>query len=135
MGDVAGVNRERRLRQHRIDLGDRLLEGAKRVGIGRLVEADMAVADLQERHAGGLGRLRGTDQSQRTGYAARNGPQHAGTGPGHAFQHPAAADAASFFIAVVIEFAHRQSPWTLDWVVGTGSGERRVYSRISRWAA
>ena len=124
MRDVAGVDHERRLDRHRLDLVDGFLQRAERVGIGRLVEADMAVADLQEGHAGGLGGLRRTDQSQRTGHAARNGPEHAGACPGHAFQHAAAADAVCFIVMVVI--AHGKSPWALDWafrdVIGRGAG-------------
>ena len=54
--------------------------------------------------------------AQRAGHAAGNGPQHAGARPGHAFQHPAAADARGIVIVVVIGFAHDKSPWTLDWV-------------------
>ena len=48
MGNVAGVDDEGRRRRHRVDLGDRLLKGAERIGIGRLVEADMTIADLQK---------------------------------------------------------------------------------------
>ena len=67
MADVAGVNHERRLYRHRLDPVDRLLQRAARVRIGRLVEADMAVADLQEGEAGGLGRQRGFDQPSERG--------------------------------------------------------------------
>ena len=48
MGDVAGVNRQRRLDGHGVDVVDRLLERGRDVGIGFLVEADMRIADLQE---------------------------------------------------------------------------------------
>ena len=48
MGDVAGMDHKGRLHRQRLDLADGFLERAERVGIGRLVEADMAVADLQE---------------------------------------------------------------------------------------
>jgi hypothetical protein len=68
MGDVAGVDHEGRLHRHRLDLVDRLLERAERVRIGRLVEADMAVADLQEGQAGGLAsRLRLADRPSERG--------------------------------------------------------------------
>ena len=43
MGDIAGVNHESGLWPKSADLGDRLLQRAERVGIGRLVEPDMAV--------------------------------------------------------------------------------------------
>ena len=66
----------------------------------------MAVADLQERHPGGLGGLRCVDDAERTGHAAGDGPEHAGARPGHAFQHAAPADAV---IGVVV-IAHGKSP-------------------------
>src|ERR1700729_4590352 len=43
MGDVAGMEHECRLVWKRFDLRDRLLQSAERIGIGFLVEADMAV--------------------------------------------------------------------------------------------
>src|SRR6266446_6382268 len=46
MGDIAGMNDEGWLHAKSLDLADRFLERAQRVGIGRLVEPDMAVADL-----------------------------------------------------------------------------------------
>ena len=49
MGDVAGMEHERRLVGERLDLGDGLLQRAERVRIRGLVEADMAVGNLQER--------------------------------------------------------------------------------------
>ena len=64
MRDVAGVDHEGRLRRELADLADRFLQGAEGVGVGRLVEADMAVADLQEGEAGRLGRLRVAEQAQ-----------------------------------------------------------------------
>jgi hypothetical protein len=48
MGDIAGVNDEGRLGRKRIDLFHRFLKRADGVGVRRLVESDMAVADLQE---------------------------------------------------------------------------------------
>ena len=51
MRDVAGVDHERRLRRQRLDAADGLLQRALGVGIGGLVEAHVAVADLQEGEA------------------------------------------------------------------------------------
>jgi hypothetical protein len=48
VGDIASVNDEGRLDRKRIDLVHRFLERAERIGVRRLVESDMAVADLQE---------------------------------------------------------------------------------------
>src|SRR5206468_9575809 len=45
---VAGVNDEIGLRRQRLHLGDRLAESGASIGIGRLVEADVAVAQLDE---------------------------------------------------------------------------------------
>ena len=53
MRDVAGMNDERWLHRQGLDFVDRFLERAEGVGIGRLVETDMAVADLQERQPTG----------------------------------------------------------------------------------
>ena len=57
---------------------------------------------------GGLGGLRGADHAERVGHAAGDGPEHAGAGPGHAFEHAAAADAVVFIVVVVV--AHDKSP-------------------------
>ena len=72
MRDVAGVDHEGRLHRHRLDPIDGLFQRADRVGIGRLIEADMAVADLQEGQAGrlllgGPGRV---DEAERAWHAA-----------------------------------------------------------------
>ncbi len=49
---VAGMNDEIRPFAERLHLGDGFAEGRAGVGIGRLVEADVAVADLQEGERG-----------------------------------------------------------------------------------
>src|SRR4029077_2043842 len=48
MRDIAGMQHHRRLLRQRRDLVERELQGSVRVGIGFLVEPDMAVADLDE---------------------------------------------------------------------------------------
>ena len=58
MRDVAGVDHEGGLLRDRLDVGDRLFQRALGVRIGRLVEAHVAVADLQEGEALGVGGLR-----------------------------------------------------------------------------
>ena len=100
MGDVAGVDHEGRLLRQRADLGDRLLKRRQRVRVGRLVEADMAVADLQEGEGGGFRRLRLAEQAERFRHAAGDCPQNAGARPDHAFEGVAAADA--FGLAIVV---------------------------------
>ena len=58
VADIARVDHEGRLFRHRLDEVDGFFERAKRVGVGRLVKTDVAVADLQEGQAAG-GRSRG----------------------------------------------------------------------------
>src|ERR1700684_3307436 len=48
MGDVAGMEHECRFVGKRFDLRDGLLQSTKCIGIGFLVEADVAVGNLQE---------------------------------------------------------------------------------------
>ena len=89
--NVAGVQHERRPRRYRLDPADRLLERALGVGVGGLVKAHVAVADLQEREPLALLGLRLAEKAERARHAARHGPQQAGAGPGHAFENLAPA--------------------------------------------
>src|SRR4029077_5888982 len=128
MGDIAGVNDEGWLDRKRIDLVQRFLERADSVRVRRLVESDMAVADLQK---GQPTRFRCpclADNAHRAGDAAGDSPQHAGTGPGHAFENLAAADAA---IVAVIK-SHRQSPLKPGSLPRIRSGMNKIYSLFSR---
>ena len=84
---VAGMDDERRRRRHAVDLGDRLAESGGDVGIGLLGEADVAVADLHEVEAAGIGLLRRILQRVRPRHAADQGPGEAGARPCHAFQN------------------------------------------------
>ena len=110
MADVAGMDQKSRLLRLRIDLGDGLFQRAERIRIGRLVEADMTVADLQEGQPLGFGRGGFTHDTERVRHAAGYGPQHAGADPGHAFQHFAPAGAV-----ITIGFAHCRSPLKGRW--------------------
>src|ERR1700761_9307125 len=65
MRDVAGVNDEGRLHRHRLHLGDGFAQRAERIRVRLLVEADMAVAHLQESRSGGLRRGSFADQAGR----------------------------------------------------------------------
>src|SRR5262249_8266208 len=109
-----------------LHLLDRLLERAERVRVGGLVEAHMAVADLQEGEAGGL-RHGLADKAERGRHAARHRPQDAGSGPGHAFQHLATADAVAVVRTIVILRAHESPPW--GWSPRACLEDRAVYSR------
>jgi hypothetical protein len=112
MGDVAGVDHERGLRRHRFDLGDGFAQRAERVGVGRLVEADVAVADLEEGEGWSLGGEHLVEQAQGFRHAARQGPQHASPGPDHALEGAPAGDSSFFdvgcgFSLQGLVFAHR----------------------------
>src|SRR5215469_14842394 len=130
MTDVAGMDHKGWLLRQGIDLGDRLFQCPKRVRISWFIEADMAVADLQERQATGFRRLRLAHDAERVRHAASNRPQHAGAAPGHAFQHLAAADAV-----LMIEFIHRESPFSRALAISAMRlararlDESRLYSR------
>jgi hypothetical protein len=54
VGEVAGVENQLRLVDRRVDLADSDLQGAVYVGNSRPIEADVAVADLDESEVGGL---------------------------------------------------------------------------------
>ena len=96
VGDVAGVDHERRVARHRDDLVDRHLEGRARVRIGGLGEADMAVGHLDEGEAR-VRRLRRANQTRRR-HAAGHRPDDAGPGPQHALQGLAAVVSPAFVI-------------------------------------
>ena len=93
VADVAGVQHEGRLWPQGLDSLDGQAERAGDVGVGGLVEADMAVADLDEAEParGRLGRLGGADQP-RARHAAGDRPEHARPDPGHAAQQAAPVD-------------------------------------------
>src|SRR5664280_797800 len=126
--DVAGVDHEGRLCRNSFDAGDRPFQRALGIRVGRLVEAHMAVADLQKRQAQSSGRfgvgghgfrsVSLIDQAERMRHPAADGPQHPGAGPGHAFQHLAAAGA-------VIVVCHRRSPLTRYAFRGLDQAKRR----------
>src|SRR6476660_10356154 len=48
MGDIAGMDHEGRVCLQFLDLPDGLAKRAKRIRIGRFIEADMAVADMRK---------------------------------------------------------------------------------------
>src|SRR5262249_3013129 len=128
MRDVAGVDHEGGPDRQRLHLGHRLFQGAVDVGIGGLVEAHVAVADLQEGEAAGALRLRLANDAERTRPPAADRRQDAGPGPGHALEHVAPRGAV---VVVTIVIAHRVlSGWP-----NTGQprrpGDAAVYSRES----
>src|SRR3984893_12512844 len=99
MREVAGVNEKLRLLWKRVDLVDRCLHRAGNVGISRLVEAAMAVADLHKREIV-FRCFRVGSQQFRGGHASGNCPYYAGSGPRHALQKASAVDAVLEKIAV-----------------------------------
>src|SRR6201982_2184475 len=95
MGDVAGMNHEGGLCPECTHLGDRFLERAEHIRIGRLVEADMAVRNFEEGKPR-RGRLRLADDLCRWN-ASRQRPHEPGPAPHHAFERLPAVDCAKFF--------------------------------------
>ncbi len=91
MADVACMDHERRLSRHPRDLVDRGVQRDARVRIGGLGEADVAVGNLNEGKAA-FRCFRRADQP-RCGHAAGDRPNHAGSGPQHAFQSLPAVEA------------------------------------------
>src|SRR5215467_3454200 len=110
MRDVAGVDHERGFYRQRLDSVDGFLIGAGRIGIGRLVEAHMAVADLQECQVPGALCHRFVDDAERARHAARYRPQDSGSSPGHAFKDLATAEAAASLLITMIVVTHGVSP-------------------------
>src|SRR5262245_11642330 len=95
MGDVAGVNHEGGLCPECTHLGDRFLERAEHIWIGRLVEADMAVRNLDEGKAR-RGGLRLADDLC-CWNASRQRPHETGPAPQHAFERLPAIDPVNLF--------------------------------------
>src|SRR3984957_1383381 len=121
MRDVAGMDHERRLGRHGDDLADRFPQRAERIGIGRLVETDMAVGNLQETEPR-LGRLRRSDQ-RRFRHAAGERPYHAGSRPDHTFERLAAVE------SFILTMRHLASPRPALCRSRRRLGVRRDYSR------
>ncbi|HUI56384.1 MAG TPA: hypothetical protein VLY04_15520 [Bryobacteraceae bacterium] len=109
MADIAGMDEEGRWFSHRIYFGDGGLQSALDVGVGLFVEADVAVADLNEAQVA-LGRLAVACHLAVRG-AAGERPNHAGAGPSHAFQETALINAV-FFMIVSDVSCHGEVAWT-----------------------
>ena len=97
VGEVAGVENQVRLLDGGVDLVDGHLQGTVDVSIRRLVEADVAVADLNESEVGGFGLAFLSAEELRAGYAAGERPYYSGAGPLHALQKAAAVHVAIEF--------------------------------------
>ncbi len=90
MSEVARVENQVRLLDGGVDLIDGHLQGTFDVSICRLVEADVAVADLNESEVGGFGIAFLSAEELRAGYAAGERPYYSGAGPLHTLQKAAA---------------------------------------------
>src|SRR5713226_686584 len=93
------MQQKRRTVWQRADAVNGLLECAGDVHVGDVLEADMAVADLNEAEvttSGGAG-LR---QTTRRENASAQRPYDAGPGPGHALEEAAPVDAVSVVVFV-----------------------------------
>src|SRR6476469_9875741 len=87
--EVTCVENKIRLLDGRVDLVDSQLQGAVDVSIRRLVEADVAVADLNERKIGFVLAVRRTEEL-RAGHSFCERPYDSGAGPLHALEKTAA---------------------------------------------
>lgn len=109
VGEIAGVENEIRRRRQRVDLGHRFLQGAEHILVCFLVEPNVAVADLHEGEiSADLRRLGAAwPQNSRDDEAAARGPEHARSGPGHAFQKAAPVDAVMVVIVYQVVVVHK----------------------------
>src|SRR3984893_10327408 len=102
MGDIAGVDHEGGFGWKPIYLADRFLQGPEGVGIGRFIETDMAVRNLQEAEAGGgfVGRLRRFDAEELRGFGhtPAERPNNARPGPDHTFERAAPVDPCALLV-------------------------------------
>src|SRR6266487_6224624 len=87
------MNKERRRGRHCVDAIQRNFESRSDILVRLLIEADVAVADLQKAKVGSWQRLAGFRnlcQSFRRKYATADCPKQASTGPCHAMEKAAA---------------------------------------------
>src|SRR3977135_1374755 len=84
MGNVARMDHKGRAGLHRLHLADGFAKCAESVRIGGFVEADMAVADLQESEAGGHRRERINSQPYGFLHSTAKWPQNPSPSPTHA---------------------------------------------------
>jgi hypothetical protein len=101
MTQVARMNKEVWRALQGVDLADRLLQRRGNVSVSCLVEADMAIAYLNEAECSTSVRLmlRHLPEGFRTKHSSAYRPNHAGASPSHALQKTAAVYAV--FIQVV----------------------------------
>src|SRR5579862_5290963 len=104
MSEVAGMQNERRGRRQCIHFGNRFTQGGGHVRIGRLIETDMAIADLNEAEVA----LEVThvvlhDIAQREGLQnpAFHHAERPGARPGHTLQEPTTIDAV--FVQIFLD--------------------------------
>src|SRR6266850_168257 len=94
MREIAGVQDERRLFGSRLDLCDGGTQRGGDIGVRRLVEPDMAIADLDEAEAAHApavtqGAARGLLNRHALEHAALQGPHGSSADPSHTLQEPA----------------------------------------------
>ena len=100
--EIAGMQEEFRRFRQGVDARDGFAKRGGDVHVGGFVESDMAVADLHKMQLAGrqCGHGAARDLAERTGGkdAAAQRPEHAGAGPGHAFEKTAAVDTVGVMI-------------------------------------
>jgi hypothetical protein len=97
MTKIPGVNNKIRRTLQSIDLVHGCAESAYNVWIRGLVEADVAVADLNEVEFS-LGVCRVLAESLRTQNTPTDSPEDASAGPSHAFEKSSTVDAIAILI-------------------------------------
>ena len=114
--EIAGVQHERRRLRFGLDLRDRGAQRRGDVGVCRLVEADVAVADLDEAQAAAARRAApsGRDRSARAAspqHAAGHRPDGPGADPGHALQEMSSIERfrRHLFFTHVLRYRRRKS--------------------------
>src|SRR5690348_6302648 len=96
------MDKERRRSRHRIDSIQRNLECRRNIFVRVFVEADMAIADLQEAQVGScwqrVSGFRNLSEGFRNEDTAADGPKQAGASPSHALQKAATIDSVVFVV-------------------------------------
>ncbi len=109
MCEVAGVDQQFRPSRKRIDLVDGCLQRTDDVLVRFLGEADVAIADLNEREAPGPGSVGACTEDPGRKDATTDRPYQARASPGHALQESAAIDSITVVFTVNL-MRHIQNP-------------------------
>src|SRR4029077_1970340 len=100
LGDISGVDKERRRGGHGVDAIQSNLERLRHIFVRLFAEADVAVTDLQKAEIRsrrqGVSRFRDLSKSSRCQHPTAYGPKQPCAGPCHALEKAAAVDSVVF---------------------------------------